>query len=92
MRPGSEPRQSDCAIGNAGSAVPGSMEKLGCCSIQYLPGEWRPCSWVPKAREQLNASNSRKRWGSERGGGWPLFCLGHTHTLPISNDGKGNTH
>lgn len=36
----------------------------------------------------------------ERGGekreeeeaGWLPFCLGHTHTLLISNDGKGNTH
>ena len=55
-------------------------------------GQWRPGSWVPKIGVQLKCQQQQKEVGEGRGGGgWLCFCLGHTHTLLISNDGKGNT-
>lgn len=89
LQPGFEPRQSDCAIGKAGSAAPASIKDPGCS----LPREWRPGSWVPKAGKQLKTEQQAERGEEkEEEASWLLFCFGHTHTLLISNDGKGNTH
>lgn len=42
-----------------------------------------------KGRDEGGAELEEEEKEGEKGG--LLFCLGHTHTLPISNDGKGNT-
>lgn len=69
---------------------------------------WRSWGAVPSAVSLGSGGPGSQGWGTapvpaavERGGekreeeeeaGWLPFCLGHTHTLLISNDGKGNTH
>lgn len=56
-------------------------------------GSGDPAPGFPRVGEQLKSQQQAERGGEkEEEAGWLLFCFGHTHTLLISNDGKGNTH
>lgn len=57
-------------------------------------GSGGPAPGFPRPGEQLESKQQAERGGEEEEeeeAGWLLFCFGHTHTLLISNDGKGNT-
>lgn len=69
-------------------AVLAAMEKLNCSSRSLLE-TWRSTPGSPEFVSMVQVSAAESQ--GVRGRGWPLLCLGHTHTLPISNDGKGNT-
>lgn len=95
MSPGSP----NVPLGKLGLVFQLLWRTCGAVPPSNLPREWRPSSWVPKAGEQLQCQQQWKEVGrkkeeeeEEAAAGWLLFCLGHTHTLLISNDGKGNTH